>query len=62
MNPPYQMNAPVPAIPTAKQIAAINEDLLMSFSTTFPKNAADIPKKKIAKLNAHSVAPFENPI
>ena len=56
------MNAPVPAIPTAKHTAAMSDDLCMSFSTTLPKNAADIPRKKIAKLNAHSVAPFENPI
>ena len=56
------MNPPVPAIPTAKQILAINEDLWISFSTTFPKNAADIPKKKIAKLNAHSVAALECPM
>ena len=44
------MKPPVPAIPTAKQIVAIREDLCMSFSTMFPKNAADIPKKNIAKL------------
>ena len=56
------MKNPVPAIPAAKQIAAIREDLWISFSTTFPKNAADIPKKKMAKLNAHSVAPFEKPM
>ena len=60
--PPNQMNKPVPAIPAAKQIVAIKEDLCISFSTTLPRNAADIPRKKIAKLNAHSVAPFENPI
>ena len=56
------MKKPVPAIPAAKQIAAISDDLCISFSTIFPRNAADIPKKKIAKLKAHSVAPFECPI
>ena len=56
------MKNPVPAIPAAKQIAAMREDICISFSTIFPKNAADIPKKKIAKLNAHSVAPLEKPI
>ena len=49
---------PVPIIPTAKHIVAISDDLCIFFSTTLPKNAADIPKKKIAKLNAHSTAPF----
>lgn len=29
----------------------------MFFSTNLPPNAADIPKKKIAKLNAHSTFP-----
>ena len=49
------MKKPVPAIPPAKQSVAINEDLCISFSTTLPKNAADIPKKKIAKLIAEGI-------
>ena len=55
------MKKPVPAIPKEKQMVAMREDLWIFFSTTFPKNAADIPKKKIAKLKAHSIAPLENP-
>lgn len=60
--PPYQMKKPAPAIPEAKQIAAIREDLWMSFSTMLPRKAADMPRKKMAKLKAHSVAPLENPM
>ena len=45
-------------MPTEKQIAATKEDLWMSFSTKGPKKAADIPKKKIARLKAHSTLPF----
>jgi hypothetical protein len=56
------MKKPVPAIPRAKVIVAIRDDLWMSFSTTLPKNAADMPRKKIAKLNAHSVAALEKPM
>ena len=56
------MKKPVSAIPAAKHIVAISEDLCISFSTTFPRNAADIPRKKMANENAHSVAPFENPM
>ena len=40
------------AIPAAKQIAAIREERWMSFSTTFPRKAADMPRKKMAKLKA----------
>jgi len=60
--PPYQIKNPVPAIPSANVIVAIKDDLWMFFSTMLPIKAADIPKKKIAKLNAHSVAPFEKPM
>ncbi len=56
------MKNPVPAIPRAKQMEAIRDDLWISFSTTFPRKAADMPRKKMAKLNAHSVAPLEKPI
>ena len=45
--------APVPTIPTVKQMVAIRDDFLMSFSTTSPRKAADIPRKKIASENAH---------
>ena len=45
--------APVPTIPAVKQMVAIRDDFLMSFSTTSPKKAADIPRKKMAKENAH---------
>ena len=34
----------------------------MFFSTTSPRNAADIPRKKIASENAHSVADLLAPI
>ena len=34
----------------------------MSFSTMFPKNAADIPRQKIAILKAHSTEVFSCPI
>jgi hypothetical protein len=43
-------------------IVAIKEDLWIFYSTMLPINAALIPKKKIAKLKAHSTAPFEKPI
>jgi hypothetical protein len=56
------MNTPVRNIPAAKQTVAMRDDLCISFSTIFPRNAADIPRKKIAKENAHSVAPLLNPI
>jgi hypothetical protein len=46
----------VPSIPTVKHIADTNEDLCIFFSTSFPANAADIPKKKIAKEKAQPTA------
>ena len=45
-----------------EMFVAINEERCTFFSTIPPRNAADIPRKKIAKLNAHSVAPLENPM
>ncbi|MCR5651436.1 MAG: hypothetical protein K6F86_09680 [Lachnospiraceae bacterium] len=56
------MNTPVSSIPAVKQMVAIREDLRISFSTTFPIKAADIPRKNIAKLNAHSTLAFPKPI
>ena len=50
------------AIPRANVIEAIKEDLWIFFSTRLPRKAADIPRKKIAKLKAHSTAPFEKPM
>ena len=49
-------------MPQAKQMEAMREDLWMSFSTMLPRKAADMPRKKMAKLNAHSVAPLEKPM
>ena len=49
--------APVPIMPTVKQTADMRDDLWMFISTILPANAADIPRKKIAKLNAQ---PTEN--
>ena len=60
--PPYHIKNPVPTMPSANVIEAISEDLWIFFSTSFPKNAAEIPRKKIAKLKAHSTAPFEKPM
>ena len=48
--------APVPIIPMVKQMVAMSDDLWISFSTTSPRNAADIPRKKIANEKAHWIA------
>ena len=57
-NQPFKkkIDNPVPIIPTEKHIQDIKELLCISFSTNFPANAADIPKKKIANENAHPTA------
>jgi hypothetical protein len=45
---------PVPTIPAAKKMDARRLALWMSFSTKLPRNAALIPKKKMARENAQS--------
>ena len=46
----------------AKVMVDIKEDLRMSRSTMLPRKAADMPRKKIAMLKAHSVADLEKPM
>ena len=61
-------NAPEAVQPSAlewrgsEQIAETGEDLWMFSSTSLPANAADIPRKKIARLNAQPVAKGVIPI
>ena len=47
---------PVPSIPIEKHIHDTSELLWMFFSTSFPANAADIPRKNIAIENAQPTA------
>jgi len=56
------INRPVPIIPIEKHIHAIKDDLCIFFSTILPAKAADIPKKNIARENAHPVANVLIPI
>ena len=49
-------------IPNVKNIHATSDDLWIFFSTIFPANAADIPRKNIAKENAHPTANVLIPI
>ena len=53
---------PVPIMPAVKQMAATREDLWMLSSTSLPANAADIPRKNIARLNAQPTANGDMPI
>ena len=48
------MLTPVPAKPTTKQTIEIRADFLMFFSTIGPANAADMPRKKMAREKPHS--------
>ena len=52
---PAAILAPVPANPATKQTRLISAERRMSFSTTGPKNAADMPRKKIASEKPHSM-------
>ena len=60
--PPSQMHAPVPSMPALKQMVAMREERWMFFSTTLPRNAALMPRKKMARLNAHSTLLLEKPM
>ena len=51
------MENPAPIIPILKNNVDNNAENLTFFSTILPQKAADIPKKNIAKLKAHSIAP-----
>ena len=55
------IDIPVKIIPNPKHKVDSTDDNFTFFSTRLPKNAADIPKKKIARENAHSIVDFEQP-
>ena len=49
-------------MPALKQMVAMREERWMFFSTTLPRNAALMPRKKMARLNAHSTLLLEKPM